>query len=114
DADCGEPLAGDSGQASGALLAATSETTHASDRSWEHNTSQDRAVEHQPLPCRARGECVDQTAASARRALMASHPSCGAACCTELWGRVVWPPPGADRAGRGRRIREGLGGVYAG
>ena len=49
-ADCGEPLAGDSGQASGALRSATGETTHTSFHAWWHTTPQDKDVEPSPIP----------------------------------------------------------------
>src|SRR4029450_9655431 len=47
-ADCGEPLAGDSGQARGALRAATGETTHQAWNDGWHTTPQDKDVEPSP------------------------------------------------------------------
>ena len=49
-ADCGEPLAGDSGQARGALRSATGETTHPSFHDWWYTTPQDKDVEPSPIP----------------------------------------------------------------
>src|SRR5882672_4663805 len=48
-ADCGEPLAGNSGQASGALRSATGETTPTSFHAWWPNTPQDKDVAPSPM-----------------------------------------------------------------
>ena len=95
-ADCGEPLAGNSGTTRGAPPSAAGETTHASYRCWWQNTSQDRAIEHQSMPCVVR-DGLDSVRATMRRVARQSGRVPGV--CGYSSGTSPKPPASSDSAG---------------